>query len=224
MSTPRILLIEDDARIAALVTGALGSHAMHVVHTDTAAAGFARATQADAPVDAIVLDLGLPDEDGVSLLRRLRPVFTGPILALTARDTELDEVLCLEIGADDFLVKPVRTRALLARLRRVLERPRSAHNRGVQLDHPSRTVRVDGAAVELTSAEWDVLAVLDAHRGTVVSRDALSLAVRGIAYDGLDRALDVRVSQVRRKLGDDARHPRWIKSIRGEGYMLAEPG
>jgi len=213
-----VLLVEDDARIAELVQDVLRDHGfalthlpdgrqmLDTLHSDTFA--------------AVVLDIGLPGEDGMSLLRKLRPAFAGPILMLTARDSEVDEVLCLELGADDFLAKPVRTRSLVARLQKLLA---SRHDGpALDVDVGSRVVKVHGEEVQLTTAEWDVLRVLLDHQGQPVSRDALSLAVRGVPYDGLDRSLDLRVSQLRRKLGDDAKQPKWIKSIRGEGYLLVD--
>jgi two-component system OmpR family response regulator/two-component system response regulator RstA len=149
---------------------------------------------------------------------------------LTARGDEIDEVISLEVGADDYLAKPVRPHALLARLRVHLRRMEQATEPvaqprieigGLTIDAGSRTVTLDGDQCELTTAEFDLLWLLAVNAGKVVARDKLYLQLHGMKYDGLDRSIDLRVSRLRRKLGDDPNHPQRIKSVRGVGYILA---
>ncbi len=230
-TAPRILLVEDDARLAQHVRTFLERHGfrVHVEHRgDDALTRFDPTAQ-----DVLVLDWGLPGVDGLSLCRALRPRFSGPIVLLTARQGAASEVAALEAGADDYLAKPVRPRVLLARLLTRLrtsvqvDAPSSptpaadpvAALPGLEVDTHRREVRVDGRLVSLTTAEFDLLRYLVAAAGRVVSRDELSLALRGVPHDGLDRTVDLRVAHVRRKLGDDPRAPRWLKTVRGAGYL-----
>jgi len=147
---------------------------------------------------------------------------------LTARGEEVDEVLGLEAGADDYLAKPVRPRALLARLRTHLRRVTPVEQTSqpivvgsLVIDAAQRSVELDGAAVELTTAEFDLLCLLARHAGQTLSRHAIYLEIHGMKYDGLDRSIDLRISRLRKKLGDDPTHPARIKSVRGVGYMLS---
>ncbi|MCG8652161.1 MAG: winged helix-turn-helix domain-containing protein, partial [Pirellulales bacterium] len=153
------------------------------------------------------------------------------IIMLTARGDEIDEVVSLEVGADDYVAKPVRPRALLARLRvhlrrfdqedsNVAARSRIEVN-GLSIDAASRTVHLDGEAIVLTTAEFDLLWLLAEHAGHVVARDTIYRDLLGVRYDGLDRSIDLRVSRLRKKIGDDPTHPSRIKSVRGVGYILA---
>lgn len=223
MPAHTVLLVEDDEALAQLVREYLEQHDLRV-HVEP------RGDQAEAAVqrlkpDALILDIGLPGEDGLSLCRRLRPRFAGPIIMLTARGDEVDEVVGLELGADDYIAKPVRPRVLLARLARLIRRGASATASGLlergdlRIDSASRSVQLAGREIELTTAEFDLLYVLANNAGQVMSRDAIMEAVRGIAYDGLDRSIDLRISRLRKKLGN----PGWIKSVRGVGYLLAVP-
>lgn len=228
---PRILIVEDDRRLADLVARYLTRHG----HTPTIldhgeAVGPWLATH---QADLIILDIGLPGIDGLEVCRRIRPDFRGPIMMLTARGDELDEVTGLDAGADDYLPKPVRPEALLARIRAHLRRARREGEGGpsrvevgdLMVDHGSRRVVVGGREVELTTAEFDLIWLLAQHAGEVMPREDLYNALRGSAYDGLDRAIDLRISKLRRKLGDDAQRARLIKSVRGVGYLLTkDPG
>jgi DNA-binding response OmpR family regulator len=180
--------------------------------------------------DVVVLDIGLPGMDGISICRSVRADFDGPILMLTARGDEIDEVVALEVGADDYMSKPVRPRALLARLRVHLRRaeasaPSASTTRievsGLCVDSSNRNVHVDELPIDLTTAEFDLLWLLARNAGSVISRDDLYQELHGLRYDGLDRSIDLRVSRLRKKLGDDPIHPRRIKSVRGVGYLLA---
>lgn len=167
--------------------------------------------------------------DGLSICRRARPDYAGPILMLTARGDELDEVVGLEVGADDYLTKPVRPRVLLARIRTLLRRAggaadtsiRRVEGGGLVVDASQRTVTLDATAIELTSAEFDLLWLLARHAGEPLSRESIYRELRGIEHDGIDRSIDLRVSRLRSKLGD--RGNDIIKSVRGVGYQLVVP-
>jgi two-component system OmpR family response regulator/two-component system response regulator RstA len=182
------------------------------------------------PYDAIVLDIGLPGTDGISVCRTVRGDFEGPILILTARGDEIDEVVALEVGADDYMSKPVRPRALLARLKMHLQRTETGLTsavdsplvvNGLAIDASSRLVQLDGQAISLTTAEFDLIWYLAERAGKVVHRSEIYQALVGIPFDGLDRSIDLRVSRLRKKIGDDPIHPTRIKSVRGVGYILA---
>jgi len=179
--------------------------------------------------DVVVLDIGLPGMDGISICRNVRAEFPGPIVMLTARGDEIDEVVAIEVGADDYIAKPVRPRALLARLRMHLRksatepavtgRPIEVH--GLRIDASSRTVRLDEQPIVLTTAEFDLLWLLASRAGQVVERKQIYEELLGMPYDGLDRSIDLRISRLRKKMGDDPASPRRIKSVRGVGYLLA---
>ncbi len=223
---PRILLVEDDARLADLVVRYLERQGYAPVVLDTGEAVGPWLSRNEA--DLMLLDVGLPGIDGFEVCRRVRPQFDGPILMLTARGDELDEITGLDAGADDYLPKPVRPEALLARIRahlRRVQREGSEPSRVIELgdlriDAMSRGVWIAGREIELTTAEFDLLWLLARHAGEVMPRESLYNSLRGSAYDGLDRAIDLRISKLRRKLGDGAQRPRRIKSVRGVGYLL----
>ena len=167
--------------------------------------------------------------DGISVCRAVRSAYSGPILILTARGDEVDEIICLEVGADDFMAKPVRPRVLLARLRAHLRKsvvtesllPQKMQVGPLLIDAGRRTLEVDGAAVDLTTAEFDLLWHLAENVGKVLSREDIYQHIHGFRYDGLDRSIDLRISRLRKKIGDDPNCPLRIKSIRGVGYLLA---
>lgn len=228
----RILLVEDDARLADLTRDYLVLNGFDV---DVEARGDAAVGRILAGNwDVVVLDIMLPGIDGLEVLRRVRADFAGRVLMLTARAEDVDEIVGLEIGADDYLAKPVRPRLLLARLAAMLRRgpaPAGPARAAVEpvirvgpleVDRGARTVRLDGRNVDVTSAEFDLLWALASRAGEVVTRDELFTALRGIAYDGLDRSIDLRVARLRRKLGDEGKFPRLLKSVRGTGYLLSE--
>lgn len=227
MSEAHIFLVEDDARLAELVRDYLTQSGFTVTHEprgDRAVDGILAAEP-----DLVVLDLMLPGEDGLSICRRLRPAFSGPVLMLTARGDEIDQVVGLEMGADDYVAKPVSPRLLLARIRALLRRGAPVEASRVEcgslvVDLGARSATIDGDAVDLTSSEFDLLWVLATHAGRPVSREELVRELRGIQYDGVDRSIDVRVSQLRRKLATDPRHSDRIKTVRGVGYQLVPEG
>ncbi len=238
----RILLVEDDLKLADLVREYLEGHGFEVLLE-------ARGDRAEERIfserpDLVILDLMLPGMDGLTICKRVRPEFKNPILMLTARSEEVDEIVGLEVGADDYLAKPVRPRLLVARintlLRRTLETERGSTLRADEpettpsdpsenvialgdlvVDAGSRTARLKGDELPLTTVEFDLLLFLARHPGEVLERERLYRELRGIEWDGLDRAMDLRVARLRKKLGDDARNPRRIKSVHGTGYLLA---
>ena len=225
--TYRVLLVEDDRELATMVADFLSSHAFEVMIEGDGNVAAQRIIS--EPFDVIVLDIGLPGMDGISICRKVRADFEGPILMLTARGDEIDEVVALEVGADDYMSKPVRPRALLARLRVHLRRTSHAGSTsttrvevdGLNVDSASRLVSIGDHSIELTTAEFDLLWLLAKNAGNVISREQLYEELHGVKYDGLDRSIDLRVSRLRKKIGDDPNHPRRIKSVRGVGYLLA---
>jgi DNA-binding response OmpR family regulator len=222
---PRILLIEDDPRLAAMVSEYLGEAGFHV---STAAGGGAGLEQLGRePYDALVLDLMLPDIDGLEVCRQLRATSDTPVLMLTARGDTMDRVVGLEVGADDYLPKPFEPRELLARLRAILRRRQSTRTADVlrfgrlEIDRDARIVRVDGAERSLTGYQFTLLVALAEKAGRVLSRDTLMDLVKGEALEAFDRSIDVHVSRIRAAIEDDPKKPRRILTVRGAGYVFA---
>jgi DNA-binding response OmpR family regulator len=224
-----ILLIEDDTRLAELTATYLEQNGLRVSveeRGDRALERFGR----EKP-RLVLLDLLLPGKDGLTICRELRRVHDVPILILTARDTDLDHVIGLEAGADDYVMKPVDPMVLLARVRALLRRAeRGSATTGdrkadlllgaLRISETSREVWLRGQPVSLTTQEFELLSLLAHRAGELVSRDEVFRTMRGIDYDGLDRSIDGRVSKLRRKLGDDATAPTRIKTVWGKGYLL----
>ncbi len=224
-----IFLVEDDRRLAALVSEYLEQQGFSVSH-ESRGDRAAQRIPTDLP-DLVILDLMLPGLDGYEICRAVRPRYPGPILMLTARDEDLDQVLGLELGADDYVVKPVQPRVLLARIRALLRRfepdARQAAADRDELDfgrlwvsRRTREVCLDGAPVSLTDNELELLWLLASRAGVVLGRDLILSRLRGIGYDGLDRSVDIGVSRLRRKLGEDTANPAGIKTVRGRGYLF----
>lgn len=222
-----ILLVEDDKRLASLIQMYLGKREYKVtIENDGAKA--AKRILNEIP-DLVILDLMLPGEDGLSICRRVRMHYTGPILILTAHTEDMKQVVGLEIGADDYVTKPVHPDVLLARIRALLRRMEGPLKKpeidnitigNIEVSASMREVRVKNKRVELTSAEFDLLWALMSKSGEILSRDDILKSVRGIPYDGADRSIDVRISKVRQKIGDDILHPKLIKTVRGKGYLF----
>jgi two-component system, OmpR family, response regulator RstA len=222
-----ILLIEDDRRLAELTQTYLEQNGFRVAVESRGDQAVGRVTQLRPRL--VLLDLMLPGADGLTICRELRNIDNTPILILTARDTDLDQVIGLEAGADDYVTKPVdpivllaRTRALLRRAERsnVTERRPDITLGKLTISETSREVWLHGEAVVLTTQEFELLALLARRAGQLVSREEVFRAMRGIDYDGLDRSIDGRISKLRRKLGDDATSPTRIKTVWGRGYLL----
>jgi two-component system response regulator RstA len=223
-----IVLVEDDSGLADLIRERLGSEGFAVLH-ETDGARACELIRGRRP-DLVVLDIMLPGMDGFQVCRTVRPTYAGPILILTARDDDLDQVLGLELGADDYVTKPVKPRVLLARIRALLRRsqagaPPSPVSRitlgPLLVDASRREAAVGARALPLSTVEFDVLWHLVEHAGQVVSRQDLYRAIYNYDYDGLDRTIDVYISRLRQKLGDDPASPHYIKTVRGVGYLLA---
>jgi len=179
--------------------------------------------------DIIILDIMLPGKDGFTVCKELRPEYSGPILMLTAKSTDFDQVLGLEIGADDYVIKPVEPRVLSARINALLRRgdlPENGKEVAVvdygklHISRASRQVLLEGENIDLTSQEFDLLWLLASKAGEVQNRDYIYKAVVGREYDGLDRSVDVRISRLRKKLGDNHDTPFRIKTIWGQGYLF----
>jgi DNA-binding response OmpR family regulator len=215
----RVLLVEDDDSITEPLTSGLGRHGFQVSAVRTGAEALAAPSH-----DVVLLDLGLPDMDGIDVCRRLRATSAVPIIVLTARSEEIDRVLALELGADDYVVKPFGFRELVARIRAVTRRaqPQAGAVEGPQrlgrleLDRRQRRVLLEGAEVTLTAKEFDLLALLAEDPGAVFARDQILEQVWDPHWFGPTKTLDVHVASLRKKLGD----PGWIETVRGVGFRL----
>jgi DNA-binding response OmpR family regulator len=222
----RVLLVEDDARLAGMVADYLGEAGIR-----SAIAGTGREAQRllkrDA-FDAVILDLMLPDTDGLDLCKQIRAESTIPLLMLTARGDPLDRVVGLELGADDYLPKPFEPRELLARLRAILRRSRDTAPADVlrfgrlEIDRAARQVRIDDREKPLTGFQYTLLLALAERAGRVLSRDALMDLTRGSALEEFDRSIDVHISRIRAAIEDDPKKPRRILTVRGAGYVFAK--
>jgi two-component system phosphate regulon response regulator OmpR len=222
---PNILLVEDDRRLAEMVSEYLGEAGFSVAVAADGRTGLARL--AAEPCDALVLDLMLPDMDGLEVCRQLRAFSDVPVLMLTARGDAMDRVVGLEIGADDYLPKPFEPRELLARLRAILRRWDRTRSSNVlrfgrlEIDRDARGVRVDGAERVLTGHQFTLLVALAERAGRVLSRDTLMDLVRGEELEAFDRSIDVHVSRIRAAIEDDPKRPRRLLTVRGAGYVFA---
>ncbi|HSE06612.1 MAG TPA: response regulator transcription factor [Methylomirabilota bacterium] len=222
---PTILLIEDDRRLAEMVSEYLGGAGFLVSVAGDGRTGLARL--GSEPCDALVLDLMLPDLDGLEVCRRLRAFSDVPVLMLTARGDAMDRVVGLEIGADDYLPKPFEPRELLARLRAILRRRDRPRGSGLlrfgrlEIDRDARGVRVDGVERPLTGHQFALLVALAERAGRVLSRDTLMDLVRGEELEAFDRSIDVHVSRIRAAIEDDPKRPRRLLTVRGAGYVFA---
>jgi DNA-binding response OmpR family regulator len=231
----RLLMIDDDRKLCRLVAGYLTPLGFEVTAVHDGLAGVERATGAEETWHAIILDVMMPGLDGFEVLRRIRAKRDTPVLMLTARGDETDRIVGLEVGADDYLPKTFSTRELLARLRAVLRRSARAPAGGgdapapelvvgpLRVNPEARTALLKDVPLALTPVEFDLLASLAKARGRVRSREALLEEIRDRNYDVFDRSIDVHISALRKKLGDDAKNPRFIRTLRSAGYMLVNP-
>ncbi len=228
---PALLLVEDDDQLAGLLAEYLGAQGFALTHVASGGGGVARILEQKPAL--VLLDLMLPDMTGLDVCRQVRGAYAGAIMMLTASQSEADHVAGLELGADDFVIKPIEPRVLLARIRTQLRRLAGARSVGsprargpielgaLRIDGVTRSARVAERPVGLTTMEFDILLRLATHAGSVVERDVLYTEIIGAAYDGLDRGLDVHVSRIRRKLERAGLDPSRLKSVRGVGYLLA---
>ena len=226
---PHILVVEDDESLALLLGRVLGRNGFAVSFEARGDAAVARIL-AERP-DAVVLDGSLPGKDGLDVCREVRARYAGPILMLTGRSEDMDQVLALELGADDYVAKPAQPRVLLARLRALLRRggPGAARQSSpallrygrFEISLTDRRVRLADEEIDFTTAEFDLLWLLASRAGTILSRDDIFAALRGIQHDGVDRSIDMRISRLRKRLGDDPVRPQRIKTVRGKGYLFS---
>ncbi|SEJ05790.1 response regulator [Pseudomonas sp. NFR16] len=224
----QVLIVEDDRRLAELTRDYLESNGLRV----SLEGDGARAAQRiiDEQPDLVILDLMLPGEDGLSICRNVRSRYEGPILMLTARTDDSDQIEGLDMGADDYVGKPVHPRVLLARIRALLRRTEPAQTPAPEqrrlvfgplvVDNALREAWLNDHSIDLTSAEFDLLWLLVANAGRILSREEIFTALRGVGYDGQDRSIDVRISRIRPRIGDDPIHPRLIKTVRSKGYLF----
>ena len=229
-SKRKVLLVEDEEAIIAPLCAALEREGFEVAHAGTAAEALERAA-APAP-DVVLLDVMLPDGSGFDVCRQLRQESNVPIIMLTARAEEADRVLGLELGADDYVVKPFSAREVVARIRSVLRRMNMVGEvrrdgaivvGGLSIDPSTRTATKDDQPLDLTRKEFDLLQLLMSQAGTVVTRDRLIDEVWDMNWFGSTKTLDVHVSGLRRKLGDDSAAPRYIHTVRGIGFRFTAP-
>jgi len=226
--TERILVVEDDPRLADMLSEYLGQAGFRVTVAPLGRAALERLSTAE--YDAVVLDLMLPDMDGLDVCRQLRTTSDTPVLMLTGRGDAIDRIVGLEIGADDYLPKPFEPRELLARLRAILRRrvsgntlsERPLHFGRLEIDTAARAVRLDGESCDLTGYQFDLLVALANKAGRVLSRDVLMDLVKGEHLEAFDRSIDVHMSRIRAAIEDDPKKPRRVITVRGAGYVFAK--
>jgi two-component system response regulator RstA len=228
--SPTLLLVEDDTRLAKLTQEYLEQQSFTVnieKRGDTAL----QRIKAEQP-DLVILDLMLPGLDGMDVCREVRASYAKPILMLTARDEDIDQVLGLELGADDYLIKPVKPRVLLARIHNLLKRYDSKQGnlldhsqtklqiKNLEIDHATRSVTHNGNMLNITTQEYELLNLLATNSGRILSRDDILAELSGGEYDGLDRSVDIRIARLRKLLNDNPSQPEYIKTVRGKGYLF----
>lgn len=227
-----VLFVEDDAELAALMRDFLARHDLDVIiepRGDTAAAAVERVQPA-----LLLLDIMLPGKDGLTLCRELRPTFAGPIVMLTSLDSDMNHILGLELGANDYILKNTPPAVVAARLRAQLRQHQPAPSAAstpqrlvfgkLLVDGLCREVTLEGERIALSTSDFDLLWQLASHAGEVQDRDTLLRVMRGLSYDGLDRSIDIAVSRLRKKLGDDPLAPFRIKTVRNKGYLFSPAG
>ena len=232
----KIVYVEDDPDVGALIAAYLGKHDMDVIvepRGDNAEATIAR----EKP-DLVLLDIMLPGKDGMTLCRDLRGQWQGPIVLLTSLDSDMNHILSLEMGANDYILKTTPPAVLLARLRLHLRQNPSSNNNAattlssltphialrfgaLSIDPVNRQVLLSGENIALSTADFDLLWEMATHAGQIMDRDALLKNLRGVSYDGMDRSVDVAISRLRKKLLDSATEPYRIKTVRNKGYLFA---
>lgn len=229
-----VLLVDDDDKLCSLMRDYLETHGVDLAVAQNGRAGLAAAR--DNHFDAILLDMMLPDLDGLEVLKRLRRESGVPVVILSALNEETDRVVALEMGADDYVPKTFSPRELLARLRAVIRRAQTRGDApkqdgdpaiitvgGLVLDTRSMEARLDGRLLDLTALEFRTLCLMAAHPGRLFSREALIELSSGRDAGSFDRSIDMRISSLRRKLGDDPRNPAYLKTVRGMGYIIMRP-
>ncbi len=229
---PHIFLVEDDQKLSNLITEYLVNQDLVITQIFRGDEAVSRIISANP--DLVILDIMLPGLDGISVCREVRSEYTGAILMLTAKEDDIDEVLGLETGADDYVKKPVLPRVLLARIKALLRRQNSLGMKSDKVEESgglitfgqlhiiknSRRVTLAQNTINLSSLEYDLLIFLSGNAGRTVDRDELYIVVKGHGYDGLDRSIDVAISRLRKKIGDDPQDPFRIKTVWGKGYLF----
>jgi DNA-binding response OmpR family regulator len=222
---PKVLVVDDDPRLLALLAEYLGGRGFDVTTAADGEQGLALVHQGG--FDLVVLDVMLPGKDGFAVMQELRKTLRIPIVMLTARGDDTDRIVGLELGADDYLGKPFNPRELLARIRAVLRRATEEPDlgapleaAGIRVDPARREASIDGRLLDLTTTEFDLLRALVASAGRVIPRERLMELARGEEWAAYERGVDVHISHLRRKLGDDPKQPTRIKTIRGIGYLV----
>lgn len=235
----KVMIIDDDEKLCAQISRFLTKYQFEVSYCHNGSDGIEQVAQ-HSP-DIVVLDLMLPGCDGFEVCRMLRRTYHGRIVMLTASDDDMDHVVGIEMGADDFLVKPIHPRILLARIKLLLRRDNNASHAteahlpinevqgaperrigALNIHLFKRQVHYRGQPIVLTTSEFDLLDLLSAEPNQVHSRDKILRAIRGIEYDGLDRSIDVKIAALRKKLGDDPKSPKRFLTLRGQGYMFVQ--
>jgi len=223
----RILIVEDDSRLADMLLEYLGQAGFGVTLAHLGATALEKLSNTD--YDAVVLDLMLPDMDGLNVCRQLRAKYDTPVLMLTARGDAVDRIVGLELGADDYLPKPFEPRELVARLRAIMRRraggttaERPSHFGRLELDTAARAVRLDGKPCELTGYQFDLLVALAKNAGRILSREVLMDLVKGEEFESFDRSIDVHISRIRAVIEDNPKKPRRIITVRAAGYVFAK--
>jgi len=232
-----VLVVDDDRKLCRLIKDYLEPLGYDVATANTGKEGLEKGLTGS--FDAVILDVMMPEMDGLEVLRRLRAASTVPVLMLTGLGEEADRIVGLEMGADDYLPKTFSTRELLARLRAVIRRSRVTAARsvpadktseeapvvvgGLRIEPLSRNATLGGVPLSLTAVEFDLLLALARTPGRVKSREQLLLEVADRDFEAFDRSIDVHISSLRRKLGDDAKSPRWVQTVRSVGYRLMKP-
>jgi DNA-binding response OmpR family regulator len=232
-----VLVVDDDRKLCRLIKDYLEPLGYDVATANTGKEGLEKALS--GKFDAVILDVMMPEMDGLEVLRRLRAASNVPVLMLTGLGEEADRIVGLEMGADDYLPKTFSTRELLARLRAVIRRSRVTAARSLsasetseeapvvvgslRIEPSSRNVTLHGVSLSLTAVEFDLLLALARTPGRVKSREQLLLEVAERDFEAFDRSIDVHISSLRRKLGDDAKSPRWVQTVRSVGYRLMKP-
>jgi two-component system, OmpR family, phosphate regulon response regulator OmpR len=223
----RILIVEDDSRLAEMLLEYLSQAGFGATLAALGATALEKLSEAD--YDAVVLDLMLPDMDGLNVCRQLRAKYDTPVLMLTARGDAVDRIVGLELGADDYLPKPFEPRELVARLRAIMRRrvrgttdEKSLHFGRLELDSAARAVRLDGKPCELTGYQFDLLIALAKNAGRVLSREVLMDLVKGEEFESFDRSIDVHISRIRAVIEDNPKKPRRIITVRAAGYVFAK--
>ena len=230
MITPlkTILLAEDDEVMALTLSRYLEKQNYKVI-TESSGNRIVEAVREHEP-DAVILDVNLPGKDGFEICREIRAFFDEPIIMLTARDEDIDQIIGLELGADDYIVKPAEPRLIHARLKAALRRGDTYNNFQARHDHASygsftinkstRSVKLGEEEISLTTSDLDLLWLLVSNAGKIISRDDIQKNLRGIEHDGMDRSIDMKISRLRKRLQDDTEAPYRIKTVRGQGYLF----